>query len=112
MRVKKGDKVVVIAGRDKGLVGKVIRAYPREQKVVVEGVNQITKHEKVQRDRRGTLESGGLVHQEAPIHVSNVQLAVEVDVDGKKQTVGTRVGYRIDEDGNKVRYAKRTGETI
>ncbi|WP_129665335.1 50S ribosomal protein L24 [Phytoactinopolyspora endophytica] len=112
MRVKKGDKVVVTAGRDKGMVGKVIHAYPRQQKVVIEGVNQITKHEKVQRDRRGTLESGGLVHQEAPVHVSNVQLAVDVEVDGEKKTVGTRVGYRFDEDGNKVRYAKRTGEDI
>lgn len=111
MRVKKGDKVVVIAGRDKGVVGKVIRAYPSEQRVLVEGVNRITKHTKPNRTARGN-EGGGIVHQEAPIHVSNVQLAVDAEVDGEKKTVGTRVGYRFDDDGNKVRYAKRTGETI
>jgi large subunit ribosomal protein L24 len=111
MRVKKGDKVIVIAGRDKGVVGKVITAYPAEQKVLVEGVNRITKHTKPSRTARGS-EGGGIVHQEAPIHVSNVQLAVETDVDGETKTVGTRVGYRFDDDGNKIRYAKRTGEEI
>lgn len=111
MRVKKGDKVVVIAGRDKGVVGKVIRAYPRQDKVLVEGVNRVTKHSKPTRTARGS-EGGGIIHQEAPIHVSNVQLAVEVEVDGEKKTVGTRVGYRFDEEGNKIRYAKRTGEDI
>ncbi|AYY14735.1 50S ribosomal protein L24 [Actinobacteria bacterium YIM 96077] len=111
MRVKKGDKVVVIAGRDKGSVGKVIRAFPQDEKVLVEGVNRITKHSRPTRTARGR-EGGGIIHKEAPIHVSNVQLAVEVDVDGEKKTVGTRVGYRFDEDGNKVRYAKRTGEDI
>jgi large subunit ribosomal protein L24 len=111
MRIKKGDTVVVVAGRDKGAVGKVIAAYPRQDKVLVEGVNRITKHTKVQQTARGA-KSGGLVHQEAPIHVSNVMLAVEVEVDGDKQTVGTRVGYRVDDHGNKVRFAKRTGEDI
>jgi large subunit ribosomal protein L24 len=111
MRIKKGDTVVVVAGRDRGAVGKVIAAYPRHDKVLVEGVNRITKHTKVQQTARGA-KSGGLVHQEAPIHVSNVMLAVEVDVDGDKRTVGTRVGYRVDDNGNKVRYAKRTGEDI
>jgi large subunit ribosomal protein L24 len=56
--------------------------------------------------------TGGIVHTEAPIDVSNVMLAVEADVDGTKKVVGSRVGYRIDESGNKVRYAKRTGEDI
>jgi large subunit ribosomal protein L24 len=111
MRIKKGDTVVVVTGKDKGAVGKVIAAYPRQDKVLVEGVNRITKHTKVQQTARGA-KSGGLVHQEAPIHVSNVMLAVEVDVDGDKRTVGTRVGYRVDDNGNKVRYAKRTGEDI
>ncbi|HSK54961.1 MAG TPA: 50S ribosomal protein L24 [Jiangellales bacterium] len=111
MRIKKGDTVVVVAGRDRGAVGKVIAAYPRQDRVLVEGVNRITKHTKVQQTARGA-KSGGLVHQEAPIHVSNVMLAVEVDVDGDKRTVGTRVGYRVDDNGNKVRYAKRTGEDI
>ncbi|HEY9410554.1 MAG TPA: 50S ribosomal protein L24 [Jiangellaceae bacterium] len=111
MRVKKGDTVVVIAGKDKGVVGKIIAAYPRQEKVLVEGVNRVTKHTKPTQTARGN-QSGGIVHQEAPIHVSNVQLAVEVDVEGKKTTVGTRVGYRVDENGNKVRFAKRTGEDI
>jgi large subunit ribosomal protein L24 len=107
MRIRKGDTVVIVAGKDKGAVGKVIAAYPREDKVLVEGVNRITKHTKPVQTARGS-QSGGIVHQEAPIHVSNVMLAVEVD--GKQ--VGTRVGYRIDEDGNKVRFAKRTGEEV
>jgi large subunit ribosomal protein L24 len=107
MRIKKGDRVVVIAGKDKGVVGKVIAAYPRQEKVLVEGVNRITKHTKVGQTARGT-KTGGIVHQEAPIHVSNVMLAVEAD--GK--TVGSRVGYRYDEAGNKIRYAKRTGEDL
>ena|SRR5688572_8920128 len=107
MRVKKGDRVVVVAGKDKGAVGKVIAAYPRQEKVLVEGVNRITKHTKVGQTPRGT-KTGGIVHQEAPIQVSNVMIAVEVD--GK--TVGTRVGYRYDEAGNKIRYAKRTGEDL
>jgi large subunit ribosomal protein L24 len=107
MRIKKGDRVVVVAGKDKGAIGKVIAAYPRQEKVLVEGVNRITKHTKVGQTPRGT-KTGGIVHQEAPIHVSNVMIAVEVD--GK--TVGTRVGYRYDEAGNKIRYAKRTGEDL
>ena len=107
MRIKKGDRVVVIAGKDRGVVGKVIAAYPRQDKVLVEGVNRITKHEKIGQTQRGT-KTGGIVHQEAPIHVSNVMIAVEVD----GNTVGTRVGYRVDEAGTKVRFAKRTGEDI
>ena len=111
MRVKKGDTVVVIAGKDKGTVGKVIAAYPKRERVLVEGVNRVTKHVKPSQSARGA-RSGGIVHQEAPVHVSNVMLAVEVDVEGTKRTVGTRVGYRVDDNGNKVRYAKRTGEDI
>lgn len=111
MRVKKGDKVVVIAGKDKGTVGKVIKAYPKQERVLVEGVNVVTRHTKPTQTAAGST-SGGIVHQEASIHVSNVQIAVETDVDGKKKTVGTRVGYRLDENGAKVRFAKRTGEDI
>jgi large subunit ribosomal protein L24 len=107
MRVKKGDLVVVISGKDKGVTGKVIAAYPREQRVLVEGVNRIKKHTKVTTTTRGA-RAGGIVTQEAPIHVSNVMPVVEVD--GKK--VGTRVGYRVDENGAKSRVARRTGEDI
>jgi|SRR5690625_1802548 len=111
MRIKKGDTVVVVAGKDKGAVGKVIAAYPQSDKVRVEGVNRITKHTKPTQTLRGST-PGGIVHEEAPIHVSNVMLAVEVDVDGEKKTVGSRVGYRFDENGAKIRYAKRTNEEI
>jgi len=114
MKIKKGDRVIVVSGKDKGVTGKVIDAYPDTQKVIVEGVNRIKKHTKVGQSARGT-KTGGIVTQEAPIHVSNVMLVVEVD--GKK--VGTRVGYRVEtveRDGQqrtvRVRYAKRTGEDI
>ena len=107
MHVKKGDLVVVISGKDKGVTGKVIAAYPRQQRVIVEGVNRIKKHTKVGQTPRG-VKTGGIVTQEAPIHVSNVLPVVESH--GKK--VGSRVGFRIDESGRKVRVAKRTGEDI
>ncbi|NSC23363.1 50S ribosomal protein L24 [Streptomyces albus subsp. chlorinus] len=107
MKIKKGDLVQVITGKDKGKQGKVIKAMPREDRVLVEGVNRVKKHTKAGQTARGS-KTGGIVTTEAPIHVSNVQLVVEKD--GKKVT--TRVGYRFDEDGNKIRVAKRTGEDI
>jgi len=107
MHVKKGDTVVVIAGKDKGATGKIIAAYPREQKVLVEGVNLVKKHTKIGQSARGA-KTGGIITQEAPIHSSNVMPVV--DADGKK--VGTRVGYRLDDDGRKTRVAAKTGEDI
>ena len=107
MHVKKGDTVVVISGKDRGVTGKVIAAYPREQRVLVEGVNRIRKHTKIGQTARGA-KTGGIVTQEASIHVSNVMPVVEAE--GKK--VGTRVGYRVDDDGSKSRVARRTGEDI
>jgi len=107
MHVKKGDTVLVISGKDRGVTGKVIAAYPREQRVLVEGVNRIRKHTKIGQTARGA-KTGGIVTQEASIHVSNVMPVVEAD--GKK--VGTRVGYRVDDDGSKSRVARRTGEDI
>jgi large subunit ribosomal protein L24 len=114
MKIKKGDRVIVVSGKDKGVTGKVIEAYPDTQRVLVEGVNRIKKHTKVGQTARGA-KTGGIVTQEAPIHVSNVMVLVEVD--GKK--VGSRVGYRVEKverDGRertvRVRYAKRTGEDI
>jgi len=104
MKVKKGDTVVVISGKDKGAKGKVIQAYPREQRVLVEGVNRIKKHTRITQTQRGA-QSGGIVTQEASIHVSNVMV---VDSDGKP----TRVGYRIGEDGKKVRVSRRNGKDI
>ncbi len=114
MKIKKGDRVIVVSGKDKGVSGKVIEAYPEAQRVLVEGVNRIKKHTKVGQSTRGA-KTGGIVTQEASVHVSNVMLLVEVD--GKK--VGSRVGYRVEKverDGRertvRVRYAKRTGEDI
>lgn len=104
MKVKKGDTVVVIAGKDKGAKGKVIAAYPRQDKVLVEGVNRIKKHTRVSTTQRGG-KTGGIVTQEAPIHVSNVQV---LDSDGKP----TRVGYRFDDSGQKVRIARSTGKDL
>ena len=115
MKIKKGDTVVVIAGRHKGETGKVIRALPTEQKVVVEGINIVKEHTRPLQTPQGN-QPGGIIEVEAPIHVSNVAYAVEaeVDVDGKteKRTVGSKVGYRVSDDGTKVRYARRTGEDI
>jgi len=111
VKIKKGDRVVVIAGKDKGATGKVISANPRAGTVVVEGVNRVTKHTKVGQTSRGA-RTGGIVHTEAPINVSKVMLAVEAEVDGEKKVVGSRVGYRVDASGTKVRVAKRTGEDI
>ena len=120
LNIKKGDTVRVIAGSDRGVEGKVISVLPEQQRVIVEGVNRVKRHTKVvqQGGRSGT--TGGIVTQEAPVHVSNVALVV--DVDGEKTT--TRVGFRRDEvtktrpDGStysahrSVRIAKRTGEEI
>ena len=104
MKVHKGDMVQVISGPDKGAKGKVIEAYPKTNKVLVEGVNRIKKHVANSAPERGA-ESGGIVTQEAPIHVSNVAV---LDSDGNP----TRVGYRFDENGKKVRIARRNGKDI
>jgi large subunit ribosomal protein L24 len=104
MKVKKGDTVVVISGKDKGAKGKVIQAYPDSQRVLVEGVNRIKKHTKISQTQRGA-QSGGIVTQEASIHVSNVMV---VDSDGKP----TRVGYRENDEGKRVRVSKRNGKDI
>ncbi|MGW4098941.1 MULTISPECIES: 50S ribosomal protein L24 [unclassified Mycobacterium] len=105
MKVHKGDTVLVVSGKDKGAKGKVIEAYPTRDKILVEGVNRIKKHTAQSQNERGA-SSGGIVTQEAAIHVSNVMV---VDSDGKP----TRVGYRVDEEtGKKVRIAKTNGKDI
>ncbi|MCC8929565.1 MAG: 50S ribosomal protein L24 [Rhodococcus sp. (in: high G+C Gram-positive bacteria)] len=105
MKVHKGDTVLVIAGKDKGAKGKVIQAYPENSKVLVEGVNRIKKHTAVSANQRGA-SSGGIVTQEAPIHVSNVAV---IDSDGNP----TRVGYRTDEEsGKRVRVSRKNGKDI
>ena len=104
MKVKKGDTVIVVAGKDKGARGKVLAAYPRLDRVLVEGVNRVKKHTRVRTTQRGS-KTGGIVTQEASIHVSNVMV---VDPDGAP----TRVGYRVDENGHKVRVARTTGKDL
>jgi large subunit ribosomal protein L24 len=104
VKVKKGDTVEVIAGKDKGARGKVIQAMPRDNKVIVEGVNRVKKHTRIRTTQRGA-KTGGIVTQEAAIHVSNVMV---VDSDGKP----ARVGYRLDENGQKVRVSRRTGKDL
>ena len=104
MKVKKGDTVLVIAGKDKGAKGKVIQAYPTRDRLLVEGVNRIKKHTRVTQNQRGA-QSGGIVTQEAPIHVSNVML---IDADGKP----TRVGKKVTDDGKRVRISRRTGKEL
>jgi large subunit ribosomal protein L24 len=105
MKVHKGDTVLVISGKDKGAKGKVIQAFPARNKVLVQGVNRIKKHTAVSTNERGA-QSGGIVTQEAAIHVSNVMV---VDSDGTP----TRIGYRVDEEtGKRVRISKRNGKDI
>ncbi|WP_278314514.1 50S ribosomal protein L24 [Lolliginicoccus levis] len=105
MKVRKGDTVLVVSGKDKGAKGKVIEAYPKRHKVLVEGVNRMKKHTPVSANQRGA-QSGGIVTQEAPIHVSNVMV---IDADGSP----SRIGYRRDEEsGKKVRISRKTGKDI
>ena len=104
MKVKKGDTVLVIAGKDKGAKGKVIKAYPDRDRVLVEGVGRVKKHTAQSANQRGA-QSGGIVTQEAAIHVSNVMV---VDSDGKP----TRVGYRTNDEGKRVRIARTNGKDI
>ncbi len=101
MHVKKGDKVMVIAGKDKGKQGVILEAYPKKSRVLVEGVNMIKKHAKPSQDNP----QGGIIEKEAPIHSSNV---MPID---PKTGEPTRVGYKI-VDGKKVRYAKKSGELL
>jgi large subunit ribosomal protein L24 len=106
LKIKKGDHVVVVAGRDRGRTGMVIRAYPDKGKVLVQGVNVVKKNKKVTYQGRRGAKEGGITHEEAPIDVSNVQLA---DPDSDRPA---RVGYRVDEDGNKIRVARPSGKEI
>jgi large subunit ribosomal protein L24 len=100
-KIRKGDKVVVLAGKDKGRSGEVLRVMPKDDKAVVRGVNMIRRHQK-----QSQSQEGGIISKEAPIHLSNIALADPKD--GKP----TRVGFQIQKDGTKVRVAKRSGEVI
>ena len=101
MRLKKDDTVKIIAGKDKGVIGKIIKVDPENEKVYVQGANMVSKTMK----KRNQQDQGGITKVEAPIHVSNVTIVV-----GKGET--SKLGYKIDANGNKVRYAKKTGEVI
>ena len=120
LHVKKGDRVKVISGKDKGAIGEIIAVYPEDQRVTVQGVNLVKRHRRESQGANGRRIEGGIITSEAPIHVSNVQLVVKVD--GKD--VVTRVGYKRVEvskrrpDGSEykafrsVRIARKTGEEI
>jgi large subunit ribosomal protein L24 len=100
-KIKKGDNVVVVSGRDKGRSGEVVRVMPREDRALVRGINVVKRHQK-----QTMKEEGGIVRKELPIHISNIAIADPKD--GKP----TRVGFKILDDGRKVRFAKRSGDLI
>jgi len=100
-RIRKGDRVIVLTGRDKGKKGEVFRVMPKDSKALVRGVNTVRRHQ-----RQTAQQEGGIISKEAPVHLSN--LALEDPKDGKP----TRVGFKVLEDGRKVRVAKRSGEQI
>ncbi len=100
-KIKKGDRVIVLTGRDKGKQGEVIRVVPKENRAFVRGVNMVRKHQ-----RQTQTEQGGIISKEGPINLSNI--ALEDPKDGKP----TRIGFKTLEDGSKVRVARRSGEVI
>jgi len=100
-KIKKGDNVVVLTGKDKGRSGEVLRVMPKDDKAVVRGINQVRRHQK-----QSQTQEGGIITKEAPIHLSNIALADPKD--GKP----TRVGFQTQKDGTKVRVAKRSGEVF
>ncbi|GGK24832.1 50S ribosomal protein L24 [Salinarimonas ramus] len=100
-KIKKGDQVVLLTGRDKGKSGEVVRVMPKETRALVRGVNLVKRHQ-----RQTAQQEGGIVTKEAPIHLSN--LAIRDPKDGKP----TRVGFKVLDDGRKVRFAKRSGDLI
>ena len=102
MKIKKGDKVIVMAGKYKGKTGEILRAIPEDDKVVIEGVNIAKRHKK----NKATGSKGEIVEMAMPIHVSNVML------EDPKTKKPTRIGYKVDDKGKKVRIAKKSGEVI
>ena len=101
LKIKKGDRVVVITGRDKGKTGEVTRVLPKDDRVVVQGVNIVKRHQ-----RQTQTQQGGIIEKEATIHISNV---AHIDPKTEKPT---RVGYKVLDDGRKIRVAKRSGAPI
>jgi large subunit ribosomal protein L24 len=101
LKIRKGDRVVVITGKDKGKKGEVLKVMPAENRVIVKGVAVVRRHQ-----RQTASQEGGIISKEGPIHVSNI--ALEDPKDGSP----TRIGYKFLKDGRKVRFAKRSGEII
>ena len=102
MKLKKDDTVKIIAGKDKGVIGKIIKVDTENERVYVQGANMVSKTMK----KRNQQDQGGITKVEAPIHVSNVAIVVS------KNGETSKLGYKKDANGNKVRYAKKTGEVI
>ncbi len=101
LKVRKGDEVIVLSGKDRGKKGSILKVMPKESRVVVQGVNIVRRH-----TRQTPGQTGGIVEKELPVHVSNVSL---IDPQSGK---ASRVGYKFLEDGRKVRVARRSGEVI
>jgi len=101
LKIKKGDRVVVQAGRDKGKTGEVLKVMPKDNRAIVQGVNTVKRH-----TRPSQTTQGGIVEKEATIHISNLAIA------DPKDDSPTKVGFKVLEDGRKVRFAKRSGEII
>jgi large subunit ribosomal protein L24 len=100
-KIKKGDKVVILTGRDKGKSGEVVQVMPKETRALVSGVNLVKRHQ-----RQTQTQEAGIISKEAPVHLSNLALA------DPKDGMPTRVGFKVLEDGRKVRFAKRSGDLI
>ncbi len=103
-KIRKGDTVAIIAGKDVGAEGRVLEVLPKKNRVLVEAVNRVTRHEKVRMNRRGTQE-GGIAHKEAAVNISNVALVCPTDGP-------TRVGFRVEPNGTKVRVCKKCGSEL
>jgi large subunit ribosomal protein L24 len=104
VNIKKGDNVVIISGKDKGADGRVLQVLPKKRRVIIEGVNRVTRHEKIRMSRRGGQE-GGIEHKEAAVDISNVALVCPNDG-------AARVGFRLEEGGGKTRICKKCGTEL
>lgn len=110
LHIKKGDIVFVSAGEDKGKTGKVLEVFPEKQRAIVEGRNMVSKHTKPNAESP----QGGIIKKEAPIHISNLNVKVNVkdSSTGKSKVAGSRISRKMNDDGKRVRIAKKTGEEI
>ena len=106
MRLKKGDKVIVISGDDKGVEGEITRVMPKENRIVISGVNVVTKHQKPRQVAGARQSQGGIIEFEAPVDASNVMLVCPDTGEP------TRIGVRRDDEGRRVRFSKKSGNDI